>query len=286
MTQKFGGEHTEKKLDIIEAYVKAYLLVMKNQDWATKFYIDAFAGSGYRHDETSGETLAGAVHRVLSVELPFDYYYLNDIKKKNIKTLREMVSNDFSNRNSIVYTECMDANQFVEKVQTKFSKNKNYRGIIFLDPFGMQVEWKTIQIIANTTGLDMFYLFPIGALNQQTSEKWKGENEKKGVSQAKQAAITRSLGNEDWKDIFYKETDPDLFNHTERIKNKKVKDIEDYVKGRFHDVFRGWVSEPFPIKNSKNVHLFSLFFAISNPSENAVKAAKRIMKHVQKNFEQ
>ena len=43
--EAFGGAHTAKKLAKLEAYLKAYLDVFKNQSWVN-IYFDAFAGTG------------------------------------------------------------------------------------------------------------------------------------------------------------------------------------------------------------------------------------------------
>ena len=46
---QFGGDWTKKKLDCLKNYLKAYELVMQNTSFDL-FYIDAFAGSGYRKE--------------------------------------------------------------------------------------------------------------------------------------------------------------------------------------------------------------------------------------------
>jgi hypothetical protein len=43
---KFGGGWTEKKMDIVVGYAKAYLVIMNRQSWAKTIYFDGFAGSG------------------------------------------------------------------------------------------------------------------------------------------------------------------------------------------------------------------------------------------------
>jgi three-Cys-motif partner protein len=52
-----------------------------------------------------------------------------------------------------------DANQAVHGfcAGTDWSKT---RAIMFLDPFGNQVNWETIQVIASTRAIDLWYLFP------------------------------------------------------------------------------------------------------------------------------
>ena len=85
MQNKFGGNWTKKKLDCLKQYVVAYEKVMKNQPFKL-FYIDAFAGSGYRtinKDEQSiGNFLKGSpplfwkIHKFL-----INIYLLRKIKK-------------------------------------------------------------------------------------------------------------------------------------------------------------------------------------------------------------
>ncbi|GAI54351.1 unnamed protein product, partial [marine sediment metagenome] len=41
-------------------------------------------------------------------------------------------------------------------------KWQNNRAVLFLDPYGMQVNWETIKAIANTEAIDLWYLFPFG----------------------------------------------------------------------------------------------------------------------------
>ena len=36
------------------------------------------------------------------------------------------------------------------------------RAVVFLDPYGMQVEWSTINAMANTKAIDLWILFPLG----------------------------------------------------------------------------------------------------------------------------
>ena len=46
----FGGEWTTEKLNILQKYLQAYVTVMKKQRF-TLYYIDAFAGTGYRDEK-------------------------------------------------------------------------------------------------------------------------------------------------------------------------------------------------------------------------------------------
>ena len=35
-----------------------------------------------------------------------------------------------------------------------------HRAVLFLDPYGMQVEWATIEAVAKTKAIDLWLLFP------------------------------------------------------------------------------------------------------------------------------
>ena len=51
--QMFGGSWTEQKLRMLAAYLAAYATVMKKQPFEL-WYIDGFAGTGYRELERQG----------------------------------------------------------------------------------------------------------------------------------------------------------------------------------------------------------------------------------------
>jgi three-Cys-motif partner protein len=46
---------------------------------------------------------------------------------------------------------------------------RSARAVLFLDPYGMQVEWQTLQSIRETRAIDLLYLFPIGAILRQAA---------------------------------------------------------------------------------------------------------------------
>lgn len=150
------------------------------------------------------------------------------------------------------------------------------RAVLLLDPYGMNVDWSTLQAIAHTEAIDMWFLFSIGGLTRQAALRWES------VEGYKVERIDRYLGTNDWQTAFYEETSEDLFGRTERRRITDEKALNDYVKERLGKIF-GWVSEPIPIRrHDTNVLLFSLFFGIGSRSDKAVGAAKRIVTHLQK----
>ena len=97
---RFGGAWTEVKLDAIHYYLEFYTLVLKDKPTTQHpfepWYIDAFAGSGFRRIDRStgglfeGEPLgeetvdiAGSVLRALDVHPPFKrLVFMNDRDSK------------------------------------------------------------------------------------------------------------------------------------------------------------------------------------------------------------
>src|SRR5262245_25020117 len=90
MSQSFGGEWTEEKLEVMKRYFAAYSQALKNQRFA-KWYVDAFAGSGRRMEgkpSSNGQELLfggedesdfagamdGSVRIALRINPPFERY--------------------------------------------------------------------------------------------------------------------------------------------------------------------------------------------------------------------
>src|SRR5690606_25273203 len=54
------------------------------------------------------------------------------------------------------------------------------RAVLFLDPYGMQVEWSTLEQVAATRSIDVWYLFPLsGVTRQLTRKEWKMDDDKR-----------------------------------------------------------------------------------------------------------
>ncbi len=46
--------------------------------------------------------------------------------------------------------------------------------MVFLDPYGMQVEWSTIEALAATKAIDLWYLFPLGVgVARLLTHRWR-----------------------------------------------------------------------------------------------------------------
>src|SRR5436853_1593410 len=74
---------------------------------------------------------------------------------------------------------------------------KHRRGLVFLDPFGMQVPWSTIELLAKTKAIEVFINFPVSmAIQRLLRRDARFSNEQR-------ARIDLYLGSPNWFDVVY-----------------------------------------------------------------------------------
>ncbi|MDO9534047.1 MAG: three-Cys-motif partner protein TcmP [Bacillota bacterium] len=155
MMQSFGGPWTLLKLEILEKYLNFYINALKNKKFKL-CYIDAFAGSGNVDVKGIG-TIPGSAVRV--IDYPFDKYIFIEKDIEYAKRLEEMINKKNSKKN--VEIKIGDCNRLLE-TSNSISWYQNYwRGIIFLDPYAMNLNWASLEAIAQTKAFDIWYLFPL-----------------------------------------------------------------------------------------------------------------------------
>jgi three-Cys-motif partner protein len=249
MAQKaFGGAHTREKLDKLEAYLAAYLDVFKNQKWVHTIYFDAFAGTGeipaaatndpvLPLDGGGKEFIVGSARRALGLKSSFSEYIFVEKRRAKAKELEHLKTEhpDKADRIQIVP---QDANSALQTFCAKRNW-KRCRAVVFLDPFGNQVEWATIEAIAGTRAVDLWYLFPAGlGVHRQIR--------KDGVVHYTHApSLDRIFGTSGWNQAFIgeKQGPPDLFAEQERQSTKLVTPASatQFMIQRMNSVFKGGV---------------------------------------------
>jgi three-Cys-motif partner protein len=299
---RFGGAWTEVKLDAVHDYLKFYTRALKNAPEPQRpfelWYIDAFAGSGSRRiDRTTGglfegeplgeETvdLAGSVLRALNVDPPFRRLVFIEENHDRFRSLQEIAASH-PERNITPFRG--EANAELQKIfgAPPWSRQRNGRGshraIVFLDPFGMSVKWETLKLLAETGAVDVWYLFPTGAVNRQLA----GDFAK--VDEHKQGALDQVFGSSAWRaDIYKVETAPaGLFGGGSGITASKtftVHQIEQYAQNQLNTIFR-FVSNPLPLLNDRDSKIFSLFCLSNSSSSAAIGLIKKGVNSILKKY--
>jgi three-Cys-motif partner protein len=284
----FGGDWTQTKLEILRSYLKAYSTALKKQDFKTA-YIDAFAGTGYRTlrpadtgdnlllpdlaEEAPQKFLEGSARIALKVEPHFDTYIFIEKDPERCVQL-ESLRTEFPHLAKSIQVQQGDANEVIQRL---CGKNwKSHRAVLFLDPYGMQVEWATIDKIAKTGAIDLWLLFPLGiGVNRLLPRSGQ-------IPAGWRARLDRFLGTDDWYEVFYKtETETNLFGSEEPIVIKAdIETIEKYLVDRLRSVFPGVAAKPKILTNSMNCPLYLFCFAVGSPSPKAREIALRIADHI------
>lgn len=270
--QQFGGDWTIEKLKIFTEYLDAYLIALKNMKFK-KIYIDAFAGTGAITTRDESQILAGSAKRALMARNKFDHYYFIEANKKKSTELETMIATEFPTLCPLTTVYCGDANAQLAKVIQSIDWRFN-RALLFLDPCATEVNWATLQTVANTKAIDVWYLFPFSALNRMLCRNGK-------IDKSWGECIDRLLGDSGWRVEFYKEdTQINLFDEPGIIKDASNEHIQKYILQRLTTIFPKVASNPRILKNEKNSPLFLFCFAIANPSPKAQALALSIAEHI------
>lgn len=292
---QFGGDWTTRKLDVLANYLRGYTTALKNAPFE-KVYVDAFAGTGYRNVQRTDEEgeaahgllfpdlaeqepqtlLDGSARRALATEPRFDRYIFIERRSDRCSQLHELTA-EFPDLSGAIEIRQGDANAEIQAVCDGDWRSR--RAVLFLDPYGMQVEWSTVEAIARTKAIDLWLLFPLGiGVNRLLTRS--GD-----IPDSWRRRLDLLLGTTDWYEEFYKvEITPALFGKDrERVVKAKMETIGDYFVTRLKELFGGVADKPGVLRNSVNNPLYLLCFAVGNErgKDIALRIANHLLKAVQ-----
>lgn len=278
---KFGGDWTEKKIEILVEYAKAYLDIMnvyaKRYNWKL-LYFDGFAGSGeivrINDDQLQFDikVTIGAARRIIEIDQPrpFDEYYFVEKDLNFFKELETNTKKAFPKKKIFAVQDDCNKKMLDLSNYLRNPKNKNYRTLAYIDPCGMQVEWRSIECLRGLP-MDMWVLVPTGLgvnrllkNNGQISDAWLERLEK-----------FLGLDRDTIENHFYKKQQnlfgevmitkvQDAINKSAKLYHNRLKSVFDYV------------SNAYELKNSANSIMYHLFLTSNNKT--AIKIANDIVK--------
>ena len=275
---KFGGDWTRKKLDILEQYLDAYTTALKNMKFKL-MYIDAFAGTGdigqrQQEDENAKMFIEGSVSRAIKIDnKPFDRLIFVEKDHDRCRQLERLRKN---NSKRDIQIQNADANSFlVNKLQEDWKK---WRGVLFLDPFATEVEWKTIEQIAGIDALDTWILFPTSAISRMLPLSRKPDD----ILPKMAESLTRVFGDESWRDLYSVSPQLSLFNGQEEYQRySNSAGIIEMYKENLRNLFgKRFMEKSKTFKNSKNSPLFEFIFCVGSSNPKAISLAKKIAKPI------
>jgi three-Cys-motif partner protein len=143
--------------------------------------------------------------------------------------------------------------------------------LVLLDPFGMQVDWSSIQQLKGTR-TDLWILIPTGVIvNRLLDRKCELTHIDKLTSFFGKDVIFL-------KDYFYKKKTVDtLFGETEIVEKvkKPIEKIAELYIEQLKTVFKYVTKKPLVLYNTRNTPIFH--FACASNNETAIKIASQII---------
>lgn len=289
----FGGDWTETKLDALEQYLRAYATALSKKSFR-RLYVDAFAGTGYREQRAnapdaqptmftdeltelagteSQRFLDGSARIALRVTPPFHQFVFVEHNPRKVMEL-EKLKVEFPAQADAIDIRAGDANKTIRDLCQSWDK-RGTRAVLFLDPFGMQAEWSTIQAVAQTGCIDTWILFPFAANRLMT----KSPND---IPAGWRSRLDKLFGTPGWEGRFYKERKRvDIFDGDMTVIEKKLtlQGLGAYYGERLATVFPIVAPNPRVLRSAGNRPLFQLFFAASNAGKGG-EIALRIARHI------
>ena len=288
----FGGPWTKEKLDILEGYLDSYTTALKHQPFRL-VYIDAFAGSGEINigeygvsDFDTDSFVKGSTERSLRVrDRPFDQLVFVEKQTDRYNQLMELKAR---HPDRSIDVNQGDANAFLAGLSNQSFRDGpgtkiylDWRGVLFVDPFGTALDWATVEHIAGLRRLDMWLLFPIGAIGRMLPLSRNPEDvEPKWVER-----LNVVFGGDQWRKLYSLPAQQTLFGEETLERAPGVDGLLEIYKGQLKGLFGDrFLRKSRTLKNSKNSPLFELIFCVGSPSVRAIGAAKRIARHLMRDI--
>jgi three-Cys-motif partner protein len=247
-----------EKLGLLRKYLEAYLKILTNQPWCRGYeYIDAFAGTGKPKTREEQRFVDGSPRIALNLSPPFTQYHFieqTDWRVEKLKKLRK----DFPGHGIAIYPG--DCNKILrEQILPQLPYESKKRGIAFIDPFGMQFDWQTMEALAAVRTVESVLNFPVMAINRSVLRK-----DPKLISDIAKNRLDQFWGTTDWMVDLYEE-EQTLFGPEKVKKQLSGKEFGYLFKKRLEEIFPQ-CSSPILMANSKNAPLYCLIFAGHNPT--------------------
>jgi three-Cys-motif partner protein len=134
--------HSFEKISIFTDYIAAF--VKAAQRASNRVYIDAFAGDTINVLRTTGESFPSSAEIALGVEPPFTYAALFETDRRRADRLRDLAAR-YPSRDVDVFEG--DSNALMQRALAKAPVQAPT--FAFLDPDGMELEWRTVTLLAD-----------------------------------------------------------------------------------------------------------------------------------------
>lgn len=267
------GPWVKEKLDALARYLDFYTKVLKNQPWRT-IYLDAYAGGGRAvtrageqskparadmfgvfsapMDPDARKLVEGSPLVALRVANPFDRYIFIEPDPDRVAEL-EALKTEFSSTRTIDVLRATARDGIAWITAQPITRHK-HRGLAFLDPFGANLDWASVQKLADTGLFEVVVNFALSMAIQRMLPN-SGE-----VPESWAATLDSYFGSRAWFD--------EVYQHRTGLFNTSGFEKRAYYSERLLELYRaslkaafGYVSSPRLIRNTRGAPLYYLLWA-------------------------
>ena len=200
----------------------------------------------------------------LDLANPFTVYVFVERAPVRVRLL-ESLAEEYKGRRTIRVRKT-NCNDYLKETIAKVDWKK-WRGVVFLDPFGMQVPWATIASLAGTKAIEVFLNFPVG-MSIQRLLKRNGR-----FTQKERQKLDDYFGDPTWFEVVYPES-TGLFGPMRSKAEDAERRLVWWYCERLKNAF-GFVSSAYLVTNSRGGHLYFLIFA--GPKQTGAKIANHVL---------
>lgn len=282
------GPWAREKLQALGDYLDFYTTALKKQrHWVKSLtFVDAFAGTGQARlrraapsgmesllaalepdpiDQAAEEYIRGSPRVALDISNRFNCYVFIERDAKRAEELEQLCA-EYNQTVKIEVRRGSAQDEIKALLQGNLGQ-PGHLAVVFLDPFGMQISWETIERIAATKRIEVIVNFALGMAIQRlltrSTELRPGWRE----------ALDRFFGSPDWYHHVYEER-IDLLGTTTQKRSDAGKRLLEWYRARLKNAF-GYVSPAKLIKNTRGGHLYYLIWA--GPHRLGLKGADHVL---------
>lgn len=274
------GPWAKEKLDTLGKYLHAYTTILKDQKWLNGYvYVDAFAGPGshairqsafesdaqltlltdYQVDsDEHRQFLKGSPRIALELRFPFTHYVFveQDAERAN---LLKVLKGEYEAKGRKVVIRETDCNEYLQSrlIENRKLDWKKWRAVVLLDPFGMQVPWRTIGGLAGLQSVEVIINFPVGMAIQRLLPR------NADIPPNLRAKLDRYFGTAEWFDVVYRAREGLFGTDYDMVAESGHAIARWYRTARLGSVF-SYVSSARLIRNTHGAHLYYLIHAGQN----------------------
>jgi three-Cys-motif partner protein len=244
-------EYARYKLKAVAMYLDMASTAIRKKPWRARYYIDLQAGPGKNRFPDGIEL--GSPLIALTIKHPFTHYRLNDNDPEINQALRQRISaSPYQDR---VQTYQSDANEVVHQICDEIDWLDNNRGygklwsslnIAFLDPEGLELQWTTVERLAQVKKMDLIINISTMGLLRNIGDK-------------NYDIVNRYFGTTNWQTIY--DVAKDATANRRALIDFYLERLQAFGYTHFKTDPDSLGSSDIPFKNSRNTQMYSLLFA-------------------------